>query len=172
VTYDVIVVGAGPAGAAAAYWLGEGGARVVVLEKERLPRYKPCGGGVPTLMFDRFPFDFSRVVERWIERVRFRFRNHGEVTTDLPARSTAMVMRDRFDLHILEHAQAEVQDETSVTQLEQDESSITATTAEGRRLRARYLIGADEANSRVARLMGLRRHGHMGGSHRGRDSRR
>ena len=39
--YDAIVVGAGPAGSSTAYWLGEAGKRVLVLEKERLPRYKP-----------------------------------------------------------------------------------------------------------------------------------
>jgi flavin-dependent dehydrogenase len=39
--YDAIIVGAGPGGATAAYFLGEAGKRVLVLEKETLPRYKP-----------------------------------------------------------------------------------------------------------------------------------
>ncbi len=161
-TYDVIVVGAGPAGAAAAYWLGDAGCRVAVLEKEELPRYKPCGGGVPRPVLDRFPFDFSTIIERWIRRVRFRFRDSREVVTELPDRSVAMVMRDRFDLHILSHAQAEVRDEASVTALVQDESGVAVTIASGETLRARYLIGADGAHSRVSRLVGLRRDRQMG----------
>lgn len=155
--YDAIVVGAGPAGASAAYWLGEAGKRVLVLEKERLPRYKPCGGGVPKSVFRRFPFDFSPVVEREIGRVRFRFRDGREVVAELPGRPVAMVMRDRFDYHILRHARAEVRDGTPVVALRQDEEGVAVETASGETFWGRYLIGADGANSRVARLVGLRR---------------
>lgn len=162
--YDVIVVGAGPAGASAAYWLGEAGQRVLVLEKEKLPRYKPCGGGVPQTVFDRFPFDFSSVVERWIRRVRFCFRDGQEVMASLPERAIAMVMRDRFDLHVLEHARAEVRDRSPLTAMEQDKSGVAVTTASGNHFCARYLIGADGANSRVSRLAGLRQEGWMGGA--------
>jgi len=160
--YDAIVVGAGPAGASAAYWLGEAGKRVLVLEKARLPRYKPCGGGVPKSVFARFPFDFSPVVEREIGRVRFRFRDGREVVADLPGRPVAMVMRDRFDFHILRHARAEVRDGSPVVALRQDREGVEVETASGETFRGRYLIGADGANSRVARLVGLRRGKRMG----------
>ncbi|HTW98206.1 MAG TPA: geranylgeranyl reductase family protein [Acidimicrobiales bacterium] len=43
---DVLVVGAGPAGAAAAYWLADAGYDVLVVEKKRLPREKTCGDGL------------------------------------------------------------------------------------------------------------------------------
>ncbi len=162
--YDVIIVGAGPAGASAAYWLGEAGQRVVILEKEPLPRYKPCGGGVPKVVFDRFPFSFSEVIERWLRRVRFRFRDGREATTDLPDRAVAMVMRDRFDFHILRHTQAELRERSAVTAIEQEESEVAVVTATGENFRARYLIGTDGANSRVARLVGLRREKRMGGA--------
>lgn len=44
--FDVLVVGAGPAGAAAAYWLAERGRRVLLVEKKRFPRDKTCGDGL------------------------------------------------------------------------------------------------------------------------------
>ena len=126
--YDAIIVGAGPAGASAAFWLGEAGKRVLLLEKERLPRYKPCGGGMPQAVFERFPFDFSPVVEREVRRVRFRFRDGREVATKLPGRPTAMVMRDRFDYHILQHARADVRDGSPVAELQQDDGGVEVAT--------------------------------------------
>ena len=44
--FDALVVGAGPSGAAAAYWLAERGHRVVMVEKSRFPRDKTCGDGL------------------------------------------------------------------------------------------------------------------------------
>ena len=45
-TYDVLVVGGGPSGAAAGYWLAERGHRVLIVEKKRFPRDKTCGDGL------------------------------------------------------------------------------------------------------------------------------
>ncbi len=44
--FDVVVVGGGPSGAAAAYWLAEAGHHVLVVEKSRFPRDKTCGDGL------------------------------------------------------------------------------------------------------------------------------
>src|SRR5204863_3850768 len=45
-TRDVLVVGAGPSGAACAYWLAEAGHDVLLVEKKRFPREKTCGDGL------------------------------------------------------------------------------------------------------------------------------
>ena len=44
--YDALVVGGGPSGAAAAYWLADRGHRVLVVERKRFPREKTCGDGL------------------------------------------------------------------------------------------------------------------------------
>src|SRR5213596_3146672 len=53
---DVIVAGAGPAGATAALRLARAGVRVLIVERYALPRQKPCGGGISTRVLSRFPW--------------------------------------------------------------------------------------------------------------------
>ncbi len=154
--YDVIVVGAGIGGAAAAYFLGRADQQVLVLEKEALPRYKACGGGVPKSVFRRFPFPFDEVVESEIAAVRFSYSGRREVTFPLPAKPVAMVMRDRFDAFVLSQARAEVRDSTTVVGVVEERDKVRVSTADGQELAARYLLGADGANSVVARALGLR----------------
>lgn len=65
-TFDCIVVGAGPAGATAAYHLAKRGRSVLILEKAALPRYKPCAGGVSPAIAEWFDFDFTpAIAARW-----------------------------------------------------------------------------------------------------------
>src|SRR4051812_23066479 len=53
---DVIVAGAGPAGSTAALRLARAGVRVLIVERDALPRQKPCGGGISTRVLTRFPW--------------------------------------------------------------------------------------------------------------------
>lgn len=157
------MVGAGPAGATAAFHLGAAGRRVLVLEKARLPRHKPCGGGIPASVLRRFPaLDFSPVIEREVRRVRFRFADGRELSADLPAGAVVLVRRDRFDHHLVSHACAEVRDGARVVDVRQDGTGVEAALASGETFRARYLILADGAASRLARRVGLRRRQRMG----------
>ncbi len=155
-TFDAIVVGAGPAGGTAAYFLGEAGKRVLVLEKERLPRYKPCGGGISSNVLKQFPFSFEPVIESRPQSIGYlmggrRFR------VPVPRGSLVMVMRDRFDAHLLRHAKAEVRSGIAMRRVREFAEHVEVETSAGDRHRASYLIGADGANSMVAHQIGLRR---------------
>ena len=53
-TYDVVIVGAGPAGSTTAKIVAERGFKVLVLEKYTLDREKPCGGGITNRVVEHF----------------------------------------------------------------------------------------------------------------------
>lgn len=155
--YDVVIAGAGAAGSSAAYFLGKAGARVLVIEKERLPRYKPCGGAVPEAVFRLFPFSFGPVIECRPAYVIYSWRGEQAVRWPLAGRPICMIMRDRFDWHILQHAQAEVWDSIAVEEVQETAEGVRVRTAGGDVIYATYLIAADGAHSRLAHQLGLRR---------------
>lgn len=154
--YDVIIAGAGPAGSTAAYFLGEAGRRVLVLEKERLPRYKPCGGGLAAGLLEQFPFSFDPVIESRVRSISYALAGR-TVTVPVANGAVYMVMRDRFDAHVLAHARAEVRDGTPVRSVTELEDRVVVETRTGEVFEGHYLIGADGANSVVAQAVGLRR---------------
>ena len=57
--FDVLVVGAGPAGSATAIHLARGGAHVLLADRARFPRDKPCGGGVTGRALRQAPCDIT-----------------------------------------------------------------------------------------------------------------
>ena len=154
--YDVIVVGSGPAGATAAFHLGEAGLNVLVIEKENLPRYKTCGGGLSTrFLRDNFPFTFDPVLSSDVHAITYDL---GKFSATIPVRpgEIGMVMRADLDRFILSHARVSVQQGDPVKQVEEKRDEVLVTTRQGKNYCARYLIGADGANSIVAHAAGLR----------------
>lgn len=160
--WDVIIAGGGIGGAAAAYFLSGTGCRVAVFEKQKLPRYKACAGGVPKGVQRLLPFSFDPVIETEVTEVVFSLRQEKEFTQSLGGDSTLMVKRAAFDHYVLSKAQADVIESTAIEAVEEQGDRVRVRTQDGKRYEARYLIGADGANSRVAKSLGLRRHKRLG----------
>ena len=155
--YDVIVVGGGPAGSSAAYALCQAGRRVLILEKETLPRYKTCGGGLSTRMLKKyFPYSFEPVIETRCRTMSYALGRQ-VVQIPVPEGQLGLVMRDRFDDYLLSQSGAEVRQGVEVRKVRELADRVEVEAAGGEILEARYLIGADGANSKVARSLGLRR---------------
>src|SRR3989454_371030 len=105
----VVVVGAGPAGATAALTLARRGLSAGLLEREALPRYKTCGGGLVGRALALLPPDVERVLERRCGQADLHLLDGNQyyrATRDPPGPPImAMTMRDRLD-HVLASAAA------------------------------------------------------------------
>ncbi len=155
--YDAIVVGAGPAGAVLGYELARRGLQVLILEKARLPRHKPCGGGLPLKTVRALPFDASPALDLEMAGGILTYGGQFLLRADVPHPFGWMVMRDRFD-HFLAlravEAGAGLADGVAVRSIAQGDGQVGVDTARGR-FAARLLAGADGVNSVVARACGL-----------------
>ena len=153
--YDIIVVGMGPAGAVAATELGRAGFSVLGLEWKALPRYKVCGGGLSARIDPLLDSGYRDTIEETIYAVRFQFAGAEPFQVASPDPVAYMVMRDRFDAHLVQHARANgviVREEERVVAVAESLDGITVQTGQGC-YRGRILVGADGANSLVARSL-------------------
>jgi geranylgeranyl reductase family protein len=158
-SHDVIVVGAGPAGATLAYELAKRGIGVLVLEKEKLPRYKCCAGGVTSKAAKLLDFDISEVAEDLISEVSFTFNSGSPYLGQHSQPLIYTVMRDAFDYFLVQKAQqlgASFMDGQQVTQIQVSADWVEISSADNI-LRSRLVVGADGAYSLVARELGMGR---------------
>lgn len=158
--YDVVVVGAGPAGASAARLLATRGLAVAILEKERLPRYKVCGGGIVYRARTMLDVDIAPVVRCECRKAAIALIKSGAnytVTRDVPLIS--MVMRSDFDALLTASAcdaGAEFLEGCGVDTAEFHGDGVVLQTSRGP-VRAGFVIAADGVNSIMARLAGWKR---------------
>jgi geranylgeranyl reductase family protein len=155
--YDVAVIGAGPAGSAAALALAQRGFAVVLLEKAKLPRYKTCGGGILNRAYKLLPPGIESVLERSFNSVELNF-----LGTDLNFVATRsqpmvhMVMRAEMDnllAHAARNASAQLVESCAVKNVAVREHFVELATAQKNFL-AKFVIAADGVHSTTAKALG------------------
>jgi len=158
---DVIVAGAGPAGATAALRLARAGVRVIVVERYALPRQKPCGGGISTRVLTRFPWlrePLSRIPTHPVSSLYLEGPSGGVFRMHSNGPAVILIRRIEFDYllaSLARNAGARIMDATAIAQAHQDAHGVTLRTRDGRELRAPMVIAADGVNSVIARRLGL-----------------
>ncbi len=159
--WDVAVVGAGPAGLAAAREAARHGARVIVLERAAHPRYKTCGGGLIGTSYAAAAAHISVPTRTNIASVTFT--HNGRRTFTRKGRGTdpllRLVRREDFDTALRDaavSAGAVVRERATARAVTQNDDHAVVRLADGDEVRASVVVGADGSSGVVSRHVGVR----------------
>jgi menaquinone-9 beta-reductase len=170
---DALIVGAGPGGSTAAYYLARHGLNVLMVEKAAFPREKVCGDGLTpraVVQLRRLGIDIDDPRFERHQGLRIYSR---KVTLELPWPGLEdypgfglMMTRSEFDELLARHAEkagAQLMERTEAVAPISDDGWVTGATIRTgedgpeRTVRARFVIAADGAASRFASRAGVRR---------------
>ncbi|MFF2813801.1 geranylgeranyl reductase family protein [Streptomyces sp. NPDC058000] len=163
--WDVVVVGAGPAGASAAHAAACAGRRVLLLEKAELPRYKTCGGGIIGPSRDSLPPGFELPLRDRVHAVTFSLNGRLNRTRRSKHTLFGLINRPEFDAALVESAKdagARVRTGVTVTRVEQhganvpDRRTVAVVLGDGEVVLARAVVGADGSASRIGAHVGVK----------------
>jgi menaquinone-9 beta-reductase len=171
--YDVLVIGGGPSGAAAAYWLAQQGRRVLVVEKKRFPREKTCGDGLtPRAVRELHGMGLAEPLADYLRYDGLRSIAHGVTLElawpehpDFPPYGYVIRRRELDEMVVGQavKAGATLWPAAEATEPLVEGGLVTGAIVHRKEsstrepVRARYLVVADGANSRFGRALGAAR---------------
>jgi geranylgeranyl reductase family protein len=158
-SHDLIVVGGGPAGASCARRAVQRGLDVVVFEKAVHPRRKACGGGFRPGLLDLLDFNATPALDRESCGSHLFSPSRTKVVATKDMITGYLVKREVFDKLLLDkavEAGAEVISGVEIVDVTESAGEVIAHRADGESVKAKFLVGADGVNSKVARKSGLK----------------
>jgi len=158
---DVIVAGAGPAGAVAARALASAGLNTLLVDRAAFPRNKPCGGGISTRALTRFPWLDRALAGIDVHRIaRLYLEGPGAATVAVHSEQPTVLLVRRLDFdHALVEAAvaagARLIPNFEITQVRDEASRVVLQARDGRQVSAPYVVAADGVHSVVAKRTGV-----------------
>lgn len=155
---EVIVVGSGPSGSTAAKYCSEKGLNVLLIEKEKLPRYKTCGGAVSQKALDEVGKIDSKIIERECYGARIYTPSSSYFEEKLDKRIAILTFRDSFDYFLSQKAQDAgtiINDCERVKGVKFGQENVTVLTDKNE-YSCNIVIGADGVNSKIAKESKIR----------------
>ena len=158
---DVIVAGGGPAGAVAARALAQAGVTTLLVDRAAFPRNKPCGGGLSTRAWRRFPWLEAATAGIDVHRIsKLHLEGPHETVLDVddPEACIALIRRVEFDAALVDRARAagaRIESNFEITQVETSPDGVVLRSREGRQLSARLVVAADGVHSVIGKRLGV-----------------
>jgi geranylgeranyl reductase family protein len=156
--YDAIIVGAGPAGCAAASILSKEGYKVIILEKEKIPRYKCCAGGISLRCLNSLFLLHTDINEVSLQEYKgFALRYGNKIAEANLGRTIGWgVYRDDFDEYLAKSAiynGARIANEKMLGFKE--ENGLIKVVSENTKRETKVLLAADGIRSIIRKKLGI-----------------
>jgi geranylgeranyl reductase family protein len=158
--YDVVIVGGGPAGSTAAKFLAERKRTVLLIDKAKFPREKPCGGGLTAKVLTEFPYvKHNDLIESYTYGGYVYAKdmsNRVEIKKDTPVMAT--VLRKTFDAGLVKLAVDQgctLLEGRKVVDITFSKDHVKTTVDTGECIESKVVIGADGIWSITRKKAGL-----------------
>ncbi|UCF49192.1 MAG: NAD(P)/FAD-dependent oxidoreductase [Thermoplasmatales archaeon] len=157
--YEVVIVGAGPAGSTAAKFLSEKGIKVLLLDKDKFPRGKPCGGGLPVRLFKKFPYINDDFIESYSQSAcAYSPTLKYKLELQRDEHILAMILREKFDYELVKlaiNSGAKLIDGETAVDVKITNNSAKILLDDNTNVESEIVIGADGVWSTIAKKTGL-----------------